>query len=198
MNLPAIQAKLAANSVADTNEALQSRASSRGIDLIIRGDVVKTDRIGMRRSIKEIIIRGGDVASLEALADDYRKSMTGPDKRQVEEWLAELSVIVAQAATDEFTVRLKVNAYTKRLIDYPADVVREALTVVRWKFWPSWEELADTCDRLCGERRAVLRRIEEAARKRAATKQHVTPEDAAARKANADRIMEGFMEGKPQ
>lgn len=157
--------------------------------------MVSHDRLGLRQSVRSITV-SGDKAGLAALADDYRKALVPAASQQVEEWLAELSVIVAGGAQDEFTVRLKVKAYLKRLADYPADVVREALTVVRWKYWPSWDELADVCDRLSGMRRAVLRRIEEAASAEPEPERDISPEAMEQRRKAAEEIMAGFVQGR--
>jgi len=67
-------------------------------------------------------------------ADLVRKALTPAPVDSIEEWLAELSVITARRAEDEFTGALRVDAYSRRLGAYPADVVKAALFNSRWKF----------------------------------------------------------------
>jgi hypothetical protein len=88
-------------------------------------------------------------------ADLVRKAMTPAPVDSIEEWLAELSVITARRAEDEFTGALRVDAYSRRLGAYPADVVKAALFDSRWKFWPTWAELAEVCDKAVAKRIAL-------------------------------------------
>lgn len=82
--------------------------------------------------------------------------MTPAPVRMIEGWLSELSVIVARRTGDEFSEELRLTAYTSRLMAYPADVVRETLLVRTWKFWPTWMELQEECERLSAPRRHML------------------------------------------
>lgn len=79
--------------------------------------------------------------------------------RMIEEWLAELSVITAKRADDDFSEELRLTAYTNRLAEYPADIVRHALLVHTWKFWPTWSELSDVCELLTSKRRAMIKAL---------------------------------------
>lgn len=90
-----------------------------------------------------------------ATADVVRKAMTPAPVDTIEEWLAELSVITARRAEDEFTGALRVDAYSRRLAGYPADVVKSALFEGKWKFWPTWAELSEVCDKAVAKRKAM-------------------------------------------
>lgn len=74
----------------------------------------------------------------------------------IEKWLAELSVLSPKRAQDDFTMELMMTAYTSRLRQYPADIVRYALLDHAWRFFPSWAELREVCDRLAQPRNALL------------------------------------------
>jgi len=63
---------------------------------------------------------------------------------------------VPRRQNDELTERLTLAAYSSRLADYPADVVREALLGHVWRFWPSWYELHKFCEGLTAPRRQML------------------------------------------
>ena len=80
-----------------------------------------------------------------ALVELRRFFLTPPPQREMEAWLAELSVITAKRADDEFTEQLRLKAYSERLADYPADVVREVLLKRTWRFWPAWAGLEEVC-----------------------------------------------------
>jgi uncharacterized protein YdaU (DUF1376 family) len=87
---------------------------------------------------------------------NIERFLTPADKRQIEEWLAELSVICAKRRDGEFDEALRLEAYTSRLAQYPADVARHAVLDHSWRFWPAWEELERVCDALAGPRRHML------------------------------------------
>jgi len=103
---------------------------------------------------------GCDVAGTpeqrEAALADLRNFMTPAPVRQIEYWLAELSVLVARRADDEFGDELRVSAYSSRLARYPADIARHALLAVRHKFWPTWSELELICDHMTSRRKQMI------------------------------------------
>jgi len=88
--------------------------------------------------------------------------VTPAPKNQIEEWLAELSVITRRKQDDDITETLRLSAYSSRLADYPADVAREALLKHKWLFFPAWAELQDVCDKLAAPRRAMLWHLQNA------------------------------------
>lgn len=78
-----------------------------------------------------------------------------PTRRQVAAWLAELSVITARREGSDDEERFRLEVYTRRCQTYPADVMRYALMERRWKFFPSWAELAQVCDDLVSPRQKM-------------------------------------------
>jgi len=103
------------------------------------------------------VSQAGDHAA--ALAD-LRNFMTPAPVRQIEAWLAELSVIVARRADDQFADELRVSVYSSRLSRFPADVVRAVLLSATYKFWPTWEELEHRCRALTGPRAQMITALE--------------------------------------
>lgn len=98
---------------------------------------------------------GDDDGRVATLADIHRL-MTPAPSREIEGWLAELSVIVARRASEPMDEALRLEAYASRLRAYPADVVRAAVLGKRWQFWPTWAEMAGECDRLSAPRRHMV------------------------------------------
>lgn len=101
-----------------------------------------------------------DGENREAALADLRKFCTPAPKREIEVWLAELSVLVAKRPGDEVEESLRVEAYAGRLSDFPADVARSALLGKTWKFWPTWEELEKVCNSLASPRVVMIRALE--------------------------------------
>lgn len=98
----------------------------------------------------------GDPEGREALLADLTAMMTPAPVRAIEAWLAELSVLVARRPQDEVDEAIRLTAYAGRLAVYPADVARAALLDHRWRFWPTWEELAAVCDGMTSRRRQMI------------------------------------------
>ena len=104
----------------------------------------------------------GDAAARREAVCALAGFLTPPPRGQIEEWLAELSVITRRKQDDDITENLRLSAYSSRLEDYPADVVREALLKHKWLFFPAWAELQDVCDKLAAPRRAMIWHLENA------------------------------------
>jgi len=156
---------------ADVDKALQWRASRLGVGLRLETSTrFPRDEKGNALP-PEVSVRGcevtGSIGQAQAMAETVRQAMTPAETAQIEEWLAELSVLVVRRPDDEFGDALRLTAYAQRLADYPADVARAALLEHRWKFWPAWEELAAVCDKLVKARRVWSR---QPARRRPARK----------------------------
>lgn len=195
-NLPAIQERLSANTVAATDAALESRISSLPSVSLSKGvNVIQHPKLGPTFMPRDVSL-AGDAVELAALADAYRKGMTRPSPDRVEEWLAELSVIVARRPDDDITEALRLRAYTNRLCEYPADVVREALCKVTWKYWPCWEELKGVCDALSAPRRVTLAAIERAMNREPSAPRNVSPADMQARREAAQKIIADVFGGR--
>lgn len=180
-----LAARLAARRPVEVDRALASQASLRECGLRVS---LRFPDGGM--PVVSSVEASGRRDGLEALASDYRKAMTPATQQMLTEWIAELSVIAPKRADDEFTAALTIRAYASRLADYPADVARAAMLELRWKFFPSWEELGAACDALVAERRATLAGIEAAIRR-----PEEPPRDigtAESRAAHAARVMAEF------
>lgn len=144
----------------DMDAAAVSRASSHGVELKVRYELrFPSGPNGERMPSYSVAVgceAAGDVASMEAAIADLRNFLTPAPARQIEAWLAELSVIVAKRGDDEFSEELRVAAYASRLGRYPADVVRDVLVRQTYKFWPTWEELEKRCEAMTGPRRHMI------------------------------------------
>lgn len=119
--------------------------------------------IGYEPNGKTLATIRGSVEAIEAMRDRMEGAFVSPREDQVEIWLAELDQIAPRRAASTADDDLRLNAYVARLIDYPADVVREALLSHRWRFFPSWAELAEVCDELVAHRRAVRTELDRQA-----------------------------------
>lgn len=104
-------------------------------------------------------VEGSEEDRQTALAD-LRRLMTPAGVSQIEAWLAELSVITAKRPGDDFEEALRLSAYTSRLSDFPADVVRYALLERPWRFFPTWEELSVACREAVSRRKAMIEALE--------------------------------------
>lgn len=105
--------------------------------------------------------------------------MQPAEQRDIEAWLAELSVIVAKRADDEFSETLRLESYASRLRQYPADVAKSALLDRTWKFWPAWEELEKVCEALTSPRKAMLSALQNPQKEPEPQEPRVTAEKAA-------------------
>ena len=162
-NSQAVAAWLAKQRPEDMDAAAVSRASSHGVGLRVRyelrfpsgpnGERLPSYRVAVGCDVSQ----SGDHSS--ALAD-LRNFMTPAPLRQIEGWLAELSVIVARRQDDAFADELRVSVYSARLSRFPADVVRSVLLGHSYRFWPTWEELEKRCAALAGPRAQMIAALE--------------------------------------
>lgn len=158
---------LATQAPADVDKAAVLRASQLGVDLRVKVDYrFPKDERGNSLPVVTIV-KGCDVigtpeARSQAI-DALGKLETPAPARELEGWLAELAVITAKRAGDEFEETLRLEAYASRLRKYPADVARAALLDRSWRFWPSWAELESVCHQLAAPRRAMLRAMQDSA-----------------------------------
>lgn len=180
-------------------------AQQCGLDLRVSRDTeARYDKsgafLGWEPNGKTLAIVKGSPEAIDAMRQRMEGAFAPAQEPQIELWLAELDQIAPRRASSGADDDLRLRAYVTRLVDYPADVVREALLQRRWRFFPSWAELAEVCDELVQHRRAVraeLDRQAEAAcerelRARAlpteATTTRTAEEDAAVRKRTAASV----------
>lgn len=91
-----------------------------------------------------------------------REASQPATRERLEHALAELSVLTARPPTDDDTADLQLHAYTERLRQYPADVALSALrhSANECRFWPSWSELRELCERDARWRREAIEALE--------------------------------------
>lgn len=141
-----------------TEVAVALLVKSHGLDWQRQEDEVRGP--GGERHIGTKRVNIGGKADFDVVRAVLRKLMSPPTEQMTQEALAELSVITARRADSDLEEALRLEAYTRRLVDYPADVVRQALLVHRWKFWPTWAELAACCDALVSLRVQVINALD--------------------------------------
>lgn len=152
--------RLATATPAQVNNSLASLARQCGVELNVRKDYkAEYDRhgafLGWKDTGRVIALVDGKPANIDAMASRIVGAFEPATVDQVEEWLVELSMLAPRRADGDGNDLLRLEAYGRRLADYPADVVREALLGRVWRFWPSWAELHDVCEELTAQRRAV-------------------------------------------
>jgi len=210
-SLEKVAAWLASHSVQDVDRAAVSRAKSHGVGLQVRieyrypsgpnGEYLPSYGVAAGCDVH------GDNESRAAALADLLNFQTPAPIRTIEDWLAELSVISASRSREEIESALMVTAYSSRLSQYPADIVREALLVKAWKWWPTWDELRKECEAKAGPRRHMIAALqkpepdpepvrraptqEERDRIQAMVDEMFPNRDAAMRKAAVDEALKG-------
>ena len=158
---------LAAKSPQDVEGAVASLLRSHGVSCLEEREITFSTEgpNGEMIPAREPRLLGytvhGEVT--EELADRLEGFLAPAEPRQIEQWLAELSVISAKRVDDDFSEELRLTAYTRRLLDYPADMVRHVLLVERWRFFPTWQELGDKLDQMKADRERVIRTVQRRA-----------------------------------
>ena len=99
---------------AEVDRAALSRASSLNAGLTIR----MIEGLPM-----QVSVTGSPDARRQA-ANAMAGFFSPAPGQQIEEWIAELSVITRRKQDDDITERLRLSAYVWRLAEYPADVAR--------------------------------------------------------------------------
>lgn len=144
----------------ETNSQLRSQALSRGVEISSGKRLVgRYDANGAfvgSDLVPDVIRANGTPEQMAAVADAITETLVPASRDTVEEWLAELSVIAPSRADDEMTAMLKLEAYGRRLAEYPADMVKHVLLGKTWRFFPSWFELEEQLKPLKRERDAML------------------------------------------
>lgn len=146
---------LAQRSPDEVNQAAVLMAKEHGITLNVPQTM--TDLRVVTFMGYETVFGDGDFA---AASEELRKLLTPASKKEIEAYLAELSVITARRQADEFEERLRLRAYVVRLSRFPADVARHALLVHAWHYWPTWAELEKVCSVKVAPRWRMIRALE--------------------------------------
>jgi hypothetical protein len=181
------------------DKAAVSRASQHNVALLVRyesrfptgpnGEYLPSYQVAVGCEV-----HGSDEDRANALAD-LRNFLTPAPARDVEGWLAELSVIVAKRKDGDFDEALRLTAYASRLSKFPADVVRYALLERTWQFWPTWAELEKICKAKTGPRIQMIHALERPARPDEAERVLPTEEEKARVRA---MVEEAFPDFKPK
>lgn len=160
----AVAAWLAKQAPVDMDKAALSRASSHGVGLTVRLEHRFPSGPNGERLPSYAVAVGcdvtGDRAAVDVALADLKNFLEPAPIRQIEAWIAELSVISARRADDEFSESLRVTAYSSRLSRYPADVARHVLLKQTYKFFPTWDELEKRCEAMAGPRRQMIAALE--------------------------------------
>lgn len=159
-NTSVIAAYLARHSPEDMDKAALSRMSSHGVECTVRKEGRYPSGPNGERLPSYDVAVGCEIcgtnAQREAAMADLLKFQTPAPVREIEGWLAELSVITASRRTEGVSAELLVTAYASRLSRYPADVAKAALLDFSWKWFPTWEELEKTCEAKASPRRHMI------------------------------------------
>ena len=164
-----VAVRLAALTPAETDNLAASSARQCGVELTEQSrslggaELPNGDRTPYR-TVTWWTAKADTVEQVHAARRKVSSSLTPPDRDQAVGWLAELSVITARRMDDDMTEDLRAAAYSRRLADYPADIARHALLAHRWKFFPTWAEVADVCDELMQSRKKLLFALDTAER----------------------------------
>jgi len=153
-----VAAWLARQTPADMDKAAVSRASQHGVGLRVKLEsrYPESGPSYMVATACEVSPDGDHSAALT----DLRNFLTPAPIRQIEAWLAELSVLVAKRHGDEMEEGLRLTAYASRLSRYPADVARAVTIGASYKFWPTWEEMEKRCEAMTSPRRVMISALE--------------------------------------
>ena len=151
---------LAGHKPEDLDRAAVSRAQLLGVDLEVKLEGrypvgQNGERLPGYTVAVACAVTGSDENRAAALRT-LENFQTPASVVQIENWLAELSVLTAGRGPDGISAELLVTAFSSRLSQYPADVVRHALLRESWKWFPSWAELERVCEAKSGPRRQMI------------------------------------------
>jgi len=163
-NTARVAAWLAGKAPEDMDRAAVSRALSRGVELRVRYEGRYPVGADGERLPSYTIAVGcemqGTLEQAQAALVDLRNFMTPAPLRDIEGWLARLSVVVAKRKDDAFSEELRVVEYASRLSRYPADVVHSILLGTTWRFFPTWAELERLAEAMTSPRRCMIAALE--------------------------------------
>lgn len=184
---------LAQRSVEEVDKAVLSRASQHGVELRVRYEGryptgPNGEKLGSYMLAVGCEVEGGEIARQTMLAD-LVNFMAPAEQRNVEAWLAELSVIVARRPQESVDEAIRLQAYASRLRAFPADVARQALLGRSWQFWPTWAELEAECKRLAGPRSAMFTALSRPDDRRQIAAPEPDPEEVEEIRARRDVLM---------
>lgn len=163
---PDMPRELVEAGVAANTKNLLSRLSSCGVHASVKsvtrfptdqttGSMTWRDEVvGAKLSLSENSRIGEAKAAM-------REAVAPAPAKQIERWVTMLALDTnhQNRSGDEFA--LIAELWTRRLREYPGDVVFETLTKWRQKWFPSWTELADVLEEKTKARRFIALKLEE-------------------------------------
>jgi hypothetical protein len=175
------------------DKAAVSRASQHGVGLQVKYEGRYPTGPNGERLGFYTVATGCEVSpdgNHSAALADLKKFMTPAPIREIEGWLAILSVTVAKRKDDEFAEELRLTTYASRLSRYPADVVRE-VTHATYTFWPTWAEMEKRCESMTSPRRHMIAALERGPDKPESARRPPTQEERDRIQAMVDELFPG-------
>ncbi len=163
-----VAAWLASMEPRKADDRLQSHLQRFGFSISIKTESRFPQKGGMRTIPVAAVVTpnspqaefsGSSADKRAALAIvDVQRFMTPPTREQVIAWLAEVDTLTTRFAQDEGDSQATLAAYGRRLMEYPADIVRQVLRAWPSKSekWPQWANLEPDLERLTKPRRLML------------------------------------------
>lgn len=142
------------------DKAAVSRAHTHGVTLAVKYEGRYPNGGPSYQVAVGCDIHGTSEQRREALASLQNFQHPAP-QRTIEGWLVELSAITAGKGPDGVDADILLTAYSSRLSTYPADVVRDALLVKSWKWFPTWDELEKICEAKSSPRRHMIAALQK-------------------------------------
>ena len=146
----------------DTNLAAAiSQLQKLGCSVCVKKQLVfptnpKTGEMtGWREEVRGTEIDLSKDADLPSCARTIGALLTPAVADDIETWLTEVSAITARRSETVEEGALTLVAYSSRLGQYPADIVRETLKSWSGKWFPTWGELKEILDVRAAPRRSI-------------------------------------------
>jgi hypothetical protein len=149
---------LATKTPEEADKAMASLVRTFGVKLDDEARVTYPQDGGFRREVVAIHAKGKPLTAEQlSRVDGF---FAPANERVIGQWIAELSVISARRADDDMSETLRLHAYTRRLSEYPADVVKMALLDKTWRFFPTWAELHEVLEPAMKRRRMLRQSVQ--------------------------------------
>jgi hypothetical protein len=159
-NLPAKQdsAWLAGRTTVEVDRALlDGLRSGPGLQPVIRGLLIQGENLP-NLEVTSTTGKRLERAAIERGLAMVDQAFAPADPAWLARAIATLAVLTARPQRDDSEIELTIEAFIRKLSDYPADVVTSVLNA--WadthKFFPAWAELKEELDRTC-KRRVEIR-----------------------------------------
>jgi hypothetical protein len=158
-----VSAWLAGKTPEQADAALVSLVQQCGAKVSVERRTMFPETGGFRSEVVAVHVHGEPLPKDQL--DRLQGFLTPAETGQIERWIARLSVMTARRNDDDMTEALRLRAYTERLEEYPADVVKASLDEDLWKFFPTWKELLPVLEQKVRTRRQIMKAAKNAAPK---------------------------------